>query len=313
MKLVNSTCVLRDYFPGYGTDLETNKKLLATSKKTGFKYIDYSFYRDLTLEHLLLQDDWEDTFKKIREYADSLGLQFVQAHSAGGNPIVKDDNFDILLESTIRSIKACQILGIKNTVVHQGYKPDLAKEDLYQQNLEFFQRLFPAMEQSEVSVLIENGTRTNSKGSDYIFCTGESLNEFLAFMAHPLLGACWDTGHGNMTDYPQYENITALGKNLKAVHIADNLGVQDNHFAPYFGTVNMDEIINALLDMDYQGYFTFECDRLMIRGKNWPAPRKEWPKDTRLYEVPLELKIEAEKLLCKIGEYMLRKYDCFEE
>lgn len=312
MRLATTTADLDRYINGAGKDLAATKKMLDYFAQTSFKYLDYSFYADLTPDYLLLQDNWQDSIKAIRDHGHSLGLEFVQSHSAGGNPLAHDDKFEVLLLSTIRSIEACGIMGIKNIVVHSGHVVDLNQEEIFARKLSFYERLFPTMEKHGVNVLIENSATANLPGNHVFFDTGQSMRDFLAYANHPLLGACWDTGHANMMPTGQYGNLTDLGEHLKAVHIADNLGTQDNHFAPYFGSSNMDEIITALLDINYPGYFTFESTRLMIQGENWPVPRKKWARDNRLYEVPLELKLEAEKLLYKIGEYMLTKYDCLE-
>ncbi len=41
--------------------------------------------------------------------------------------------------------------------------------------------------------------------------------------------------------------------------------------------------------------------------------RRPFPEDTRLLNVPLELRIKGENLLYEIGKHILTAYDCFEE
>ena len=314
MKLATTTEDFGNYFKDFSTNLQDIKKCLELFTETGFKYLDYSFYVDNRPDSLLLSDGWEETFKQVRAHADSLGLKFVQAHSPGGNPVdIDSPHYNNLLQSTIRSIKACKILGIDNIVVHAGYKENASKQEKFQLSKNFYSLLFPAMEETGVMVLTENGATANLPDGYFVFGTGEVISEFIDFIDHPLMGVCWDTGHANMMPNGQYDNIIALGDKLKAVHIADNLGEKDNHFAPYFGTLNMDEVMNALFDINFKGSFTLESTRLMIRANDWPAPRNKWHRDTRLYTVPLELKVEAEKLLYKIGKHILKSYNCFED
>ncbi len=312
MRLATTTADLCHYIEGCKKDLDATRKMLDYFLLTGFKYLDYNFYDALSPDSLLMQDDWRANMQKIRAYAEQLGLKFVQAHSAGGNPFVHDDKYPILLDSTIRSIEACAILGIENIVVHPGFLPELNEKEFFARNLTFYRQLFPFMEKFAVSVLIENSATANLPANCHFFDCGQKMRAFLDFADHPLLAACWDTGHGNMMPYGQYDSLCDLGDKLKAVHIADNLGVQDNHFAPYFGSLNLDEVISALLDIKYPGYFTFECTKMLIQGNSWPVRRKKWEKDCRLYKVPLELKLEAERLLYKIGVYLLQKYNCLE-
>lgn len=304
MKLATTTSDFRAY-------LKDDISKLNAFKKTNFKYLDFSFYDDAQEGSLLLSDKWQAEYKKIYKYASENGLKFVQAHSPGGNPLSFDENYKRLLESTIRSIKACKILGVQNIVVHSGVIGDVSKDEFFTRNLEFYKLLFPHMEEANVNVLIENSATANM-GSNYFFFTGEQMKEFLDYAAHPLLGACWDTGHANMMPISQYDNILKLGDHLKALHIADNLGAADDHFAPFFGTVSLDEVMCALVDMGYKGYFTFESDNFPIVSK-WPNNRKRYEKRQDLLKLPLEIKIEAEKLLFSIGKHILETYNVYED
>ena len=95
----------------------------------------------------LMQDNWKDEALKFKELAGELGMQFVQAHSPGGNPLSDDEaHVDFLKRSTIRSIEVCEILGIKNTVVHNGVAEGLSKEEWFVKNKAFYEKLFEAME-----------------------------------------------------------------------------------------------------------------------------------------------------------------------
>ena len=139
------------------------------------------------------------------------------------------------------------------------------------------------------------------------------MNSFISYVSHPLLGAVWDAGHGNLADKSQYENITALGKNLKAVHIQDNLGMQDDHMLPLTGTVNFDEVICALRDIRYDGYFTFEASNFLLDSERWPNCRKPFENSKYLENPPLGLNILAADFLWETGRAMLTPYGLFEE
>lgn len=71
--------------------------------------------------------------------------------------------------------------------------------------------------------------------------------------------------------------------------------------------------MHALIDSNYQGYFTFEaycsfgCEKITDRNK------RQFPADTRLYRPTRELKIELEKFLYQVGKHILTSYNCFEE
>ena len=130
------------------------------------------------------------------------------------------------------------------------------------------------------------------------------MNDFIAYMDHPLLGACWDTGHAVMDQiFDQYDELKELGSHLKAVHIHDNGVFRDQHLLPYCGKLQLDSIVKGLLDIGYKGSFTFEtCSFLNCNYGNGP-----------LRQLPLEIRKEGLALLYKIGKFALETYNAFEE
>jgi sugar phosphate isomerase/epimerase len=108
---------------------------------------------------------------------------------------------------------------------------------------------------------------------------------------------------------PQDEALRLLGDHVHALHIQDNMGDTDSHFAPFFGTVNLDAVMHGLLDIGYKGAFTFESDGILRN----PALRRPFAKDSRLLRAPLGLRIEAEKFMYQIGRYALDAYGLLEE
>ena len=279
--------------------------------RAGFRYIDLSMY-SFTPDSPYMGDNWKDEVKKIKDLADELGMKFVQAHSQGGNPLKEDtEHVDFLLKATLRSIEICRELGIKNTVVHSGTKRGISKDEFFELNREFYLKLVPAMEECGVNVLIENSTKANM-GDMYFLNTGKDMREFIEYFDHPMLHACWDTGHGNC-EGSQYDEIVALGDELYAIHYNDNRGESDQHVIPYLGTLNHDEIMNALIDIGYGGYFTLECDASLVKKKSWPQKRRAFERDERLADPQLFMQRHLEALMYEISEHILKSYNCFEE
>jgi sugar phosphate isomerase/epimerase len=136
--------------------------------------------------------------------------------------------------------------------------------------------------------------------------------EFCEYVNHPLFGACWDTGHANCEGH-QYEDLIAMGDWLKAIHFNDNRGEKDEHLMPFNGTMSMDDIMHGLLDIGYKGYFTLECESTLKDGKGWPYKRRPSTRDTRLFDVPIEIIRLQEKVLYATAKYILEQYDCFEQ
>lgn len=279
--------------------------------EAGFKYIDLSMYKISPHDELFVGDNWRDYAKRLKAKAEELGVVFVQAHSPGGNGIAGDEASEALIDATIRSIEVCGELGIPSTVVHAGLLPGISKEESFEKNRQFYSRLFPAMEKCNVNVLCENSATPNVCGQ-YFTNTGADMSEFVKYVNHPLFHACWDTGHGNI-EGAQYDEIMTLGKDLYALHINDNRGFADEHLIPYMGTLNMDEIMNALIDVGYSKYFTFESGNVLRRDKYWIGDRRTFDKDNRLVNPQLFMQKKLEGLMYETGVYILNKYNCYEE
>ena len=318
MKLATTTTDFRMYS-------ETPAKLVELFDGTGFRLLDLNLYTSIYSRSPFLDDRWKKWIDDAGETAASLNIGFCQAHAPNGNLHASGEEFDVFLGATIRSIEACARLGIFNIVTHQqdigGFPSREYRHLNLQRNREFFEKLFPAMEKTGVHVLIENTcdqhAPTRSENTRHFPSTASELLDLADYVDHPLLQVCWDTGHANIQGVDQYRSIVELSDRLRAVHIADNYGDMDSHVAPFQGTTNMDAVMQGLLDVGYQGYFTFEASNILRDGAVWPNYRREWhyrgEKVTRLMDVPLTLKRQAIKLLYEIGKHILVEYGCFDE
>lgn len=304
MKLATTTCDFDSFCDSY---IDRIKYV----HEAGFKYIDLSLYTIDERDPLFYGDKYREETKKIKTFAEEIGVTFVQAHSPSTNFFDSSEAYDYAVEKTIRSIEICGMLGIKNTVVHSAYKPGLwDKAKWFSENKKFAEKLFPAMEKWGVNVLCENTTRANMRDG-YFLISGADMREFSEYVNHPLFHACWDTGHANV-EGTQYEEISAMGDELRAVHINDNRGSMDEHIIPYMGTMNMDDVMHGLLDANYKGYFTFESGSVLRMKNHWLGARRDFDEDTRLAEPQLFMQKHLEKLMYEIGEYILKSYGCFE-
>ncbi len=299
MILATSTGDFANYLPAM-------EQQLAALAEAGFRHIDLSFYREKA-DSRFMQPDWQHSVSSLAHTAAALGLDFVQCHLPDVNPLhcTAQD-----VEVTVRCLQVCGLLGIPLAVAHIGWAPELTVPQHLQANRAYFEQLYPAVEAAGVTLCLENSTRVNM-GDMYYPHTGEQLREFVLGLGHPQLAACWDTGHGNC-EGEQYSQLLALGPLLKAVHINDNHGGKDEHLMPYFGTVNMDEIMHGLLDAGFAGPFTFEASECLNlpAGVHWP--RRPYPADTRLAAPPLFMQQALEALQYRLGEHILKAYGCFE-
>ena len=143
--------------------------------------------------------------------------------------------------------------------------------------------------------------------------TAKDMTEFLEYIDHPLVHICWDVGHANMDGTDHYAEIMQMGKNLKAIHVHDNDGINDQHIAPFFGTADYDSLMKGLIDSGYEGYFTLECSSSLIPKNYWLGGRRSFDGNAQLAEPQLFMQQQVVTLMYSIAKYMLTAYDIFEE
>lgn len=310
MKLATTT----DDFKAYSS---TPAQAIRLFEGTGFKVLDLNLYTVNFPKSpwVAKGGKWKRITEEAGQAAAELGMSFNQAHAPDGEHFTPGEARDNLLLATRRSIEACAMLGIKNIVVHPAGNPSFTPTQFMIKNREFYTELYPHMEKYNVNVLIENGAERNSP--HYYLRTGAEMREFLDFLGHPLMHACWDTGHANMRGMDQYSSIVTLGSELYGMHIADNFGEVDSHIVPFFGTGNFDQVLQGLKDIGYAGEFTFESTKTPHNHGDWPHYRAKWQykgkEVTKLLDVPLHIKHKAVALMYEIGKHMLEQYGCFEE
>lgn len=289
-------------FKAYADSQEDRIDLL---HEAGFRYIDLSLYDKADMEPFF-EDNWKTVAADLKKYASDKGMEFVQAHAIGGNAFKDEESYDTIVKNTIRGIEVCKELGIPQIVVHAPYRSHMTKDEFFEENKAFYQEFVPTMEATGVKVLIENSAQ-KIVGCDYYFYTGADMREFIEYFDHPLLAACWDTGHANVQGR-QYEDIIDLGDLLAGIHVADNNGEEDEHLMPYQGTMSIDAVMTALVKIGYKGAFTFECENNLNAGLTWPNPREKFDQSLKAYMPPVEIKMEVEKTMYNIAVHILTKY-----
>ena len=284
---------------------ETQIEAMAHIRAAGFSYADYSFGADYNRRSGIYAEDFSAYLEAVNRAQAELGLTLVQAHAPMGDPLEDPDGS--FLRDTMLCVDACGAWGIKNLVVHSGYVRGLTREETLLRNRDFFLPLLKRAEKYGVNILVENFNKMCIDGL-YWIDNAEDLLAMVECVNHPLFHAVWDAGHANMQDMPQNEALRILGSHVRALHIQDNMGDDDTHLCPFLGTLNLDSLMHGLLDIGYNGYFTFEVGRFFTPAEK----RRAFAADTRLADAPIELRDAFEKYLYALGKCVLEKYGCFE-
>lgn len=315
MKLATSTGDFKWY-------VDNSAEIIKNFKGSKFKYINLE--QTGSIPAFLSEND--DDYKKMAndwgEAAAFAGVEFVVSHApclhkpilnALKNP--QDEEYRRNIRAIRRSIEICNILGIKRIVVHACCNDTFTVKELFDYNKMFYNEFFDLMEKYSITVMTENWDFNATH-----FSTGKEIRDFLDYMNHPLLSACWDTAHGNIDkvarEIGQYQNIIDIGDKLKGMHISDNFGDCHHHTWPYAGIINFDSVMQGLIDVNYDGYFTFEASYTLLHENNMPYRRMPFEHNgetiKKLLNPPTELKKQAVDLLFETGKHILKTYDCFE-
>lgn len=302
MKLVSTTADLAPYF-----ESRSIAAPLADMKGTGFSHIDMSMYVTVYKDSpwILPCDSWKNEVEECQKIALRDGFDFCQAHSPDGVHFNEGEERDALILAIKRSIEACSMLGIPHTVIHAAGVHGASVAEFRRKNIEFFKLFEEEAERFGVDLLVENSA--SLWNPEYYLRTGEEMRSFVEEAAMPRLHICWDTGHGNVERSNQYDDILAMGNELRAFHMQDNFGDNDSHIMPMAGTINFDNVMHGIIDSGFKGNFTFEGFNTLRRANLWPNCRNVKDSD-KLANPPLYLQIKQISLMREVGEWMLRSY-----
>ena len=211
-------------------------------------------------------------FTELKEYAESIGLEIHQTHGRFKGLMNDKAIDDILIENIRRDILATSALGAGYCVIHTVATPHVGpqpEELMYQLNYELFTRILPFAKQYGVKVATETfGDAEAYQMCDFFgniehfekgfadVCAVEDFKDYFTI--------CMDTGHTNKAMlYGQPspgDVIRRLGKNITVLHLNDNNKLKDQHKIPMTGDIDWNDVLNALDEIGYEGYYNMELN-----------------------------------------------------
>lgn len=253
----------------------------AAIKKAGFEAVDWNIdhawkgsdlrngkYRGTCIFEKPIEDVIAYYAKEL-EIIRKNNLKITQAH-APFPCYVKEypDTLDFAIECYKKAIEYCQYAKIKNLVIH-GYSWNIndtinSADDVRAINFKLYSSLIPTLLKNDyVTVCLENlffgynGVNYEGHCSD-AKSGADLIDELNALAGKEVFGLCFDTGHANLLRHDMRVFIPVYGKRIKALHIHDNNGSNDNHMAPFAGTINWQCFCSALHEIGYDGDLSFE-------------------------------------------------------
>ena len=168
------------------------------------------------------------------------------------------------------AVRSCLKLAIECTAEAGGeicvIHPDCFKTA--EENAEMYAELLPFAKSCNVKIATENMWDWDNVKNESCFAacaTGEDFKKHIDIINDDYFVACLDLGHAEMRGSGDgaVNMIRTLGHRLKALHIHDNDRHHDNHQIPFSMNVNFEEIVKALKEVGYNGYFTLEADAFL--------------------------------------------------
>lgn len=183
-----------------------------------------------------------------------------------------------------RAIECTAEAGGQICIIH----PD--NDKTAEENAEMYRELLPFAKECGVKIAAENmyNWDAGKDQSSFAACaTSEDFCAHIDVVNDPDLVACLDIGHAEMkgSGPSAVGMIRALGGRLQALHIHDNDQRHDSHQIPFSMKIDFHEVVRALKEIGYAGYFTLEADQFL----------KTYAKET-LFEGVQALAASAKKL-----------------
>ena len=220
----------------------------------------YSLGKDAVRKH----------FSSLCSYAEERGVKIVQTHGrlVGFGNTPEDDA--LFLKNAELDCIATAALGAKYTVFHtpaKNWVGDLPDADMFRIGETLFRSILPFAKENGVKIAAETHGTASKYNKMEFFGVPENLLELISRVkgasdAGECLCVCVDTGHTNlavkMGHPPVADVIRMLGGLVEVLHLHDNNGLKDQHKIPMTGTLDFADILAALKEIGYRGYYNLE-------------------------------------------------------
>lgn len=247
--------------------------------EAGFDTVDITFTEHWAEDYVLRREDWQQQIESLAEFGAKYGVTFAQSHlptprkaSMDLEPNWKKPGYPAYFDECMRRAYAASgILGIPYGTVHPLTYLD-AVGDIQKQkerNLAYYRPMIEWGAEHGVGTAFEN-MRPDSPdwGFTARYCQNyEHLIDLADSFHHPMVGICWDTGHANQAMQNQGDALRKIGSRLKNLHFNDNfMGCRDEHLLPFMGEVDWEAVLEALVDIDYQGVLNYEVGPVLKKA-----------------------------------------------
>ncbi len=223
-----------------------------------FAMAKYDYKNQCIIEtgHPLSDGNYTEFAKTLRRIGEDCGIHCNQSHAPFPSYVPK------IHDRLKRAIECTAIAGGKICIIHP------CNNETYEKNAEMYFELLPFAKEYGVKIATENMWNWDHEKNHAISAACSHHYDFLKHINavnDPFFVACLDIGHSEMQGLgtSQRDMILTLGKHLQALHIHDNDLIHDSHGLPFTMSIDFNEMVGSLKEIDYNGYFTLEADRYL--------------------------------------------------
>lgn len=252
------------------TKYYSEETALEMLRDAGFTGADLSLF-NIENSPRWMGENYKEEAKKLGEYAESLGVPFVQSHAPFSFDWAHRDFETDIFPIIYRSVEIAALAGVKYMVVHPiHHTPYFGhEEELFETNMAYYKRFLPLCKKYGIKICLENMWKTNRdrKVIDHDTCSrAAEFNRYIDTLnaeGGDHFCACLDLGHTVLVGEDPVAMIKAMDNRIQTLHIHDNNYHDDTHTLPGCGKMPMTEIFGALKEIGYSGPYTLEADAFL--------------------------------------------------
>jgi sugar phosphate isomerase/epimerase len=217
--------------------LEITERSLLYLKELGHDAIEFSHACHWDEEQCLV----------VREMTTRIGLMPWSLHAWCGGDVLNDEDAAETarrLQIAFRNARALTV----GTIIHHPSGRSLATDE-DRRRLDVEAELLARVCEAGVRLALENSQTLGSM--EYLLAVVDALGPEKA-------GVCVDTGHAALGDLGPGRALRMAGERLITTHLQDNHGQRDDHMPPGGGTINWDDVADALSEIGYAGCLMLE-------------------------------------------------------
>ena len=252
------------------------KEAIKMAKDAGAEAVDFNLGgRDYRAENDIYSKSDEEIieyYRGIKKYADSIGIEIGQTHGRLRSGFREESETAAAIENARRDLLATAAMDVKVSAFHyiNSYRMGIhtPPAEMRSKNFEIFRQIFDFARRYDVKVAAETfGNLTEpEKVIDFYGNIKEFTDMYDRLAATDgnaeYSAACMDVGHTNcavMYNQPSAGDvIRILGSRIAILHLHDNDAADDLHHMPFSGTIDWNDVFDALDETGYSGNYNIE-------------------------------------------------------